>query len=74
MSADIEYQIDKDTCVMLEITPNVVLISIDAANPGHEYCPVATAVFNMKDESNRQMLKEMITHLQHQIDIHEENK
>lgn len=68
MSADIFVLDKKDFALDLEITANKVgIIVYDYANSEK-----ATAFFDMREDSDRKKLKEMIMHLQHQLNVHEE--
>lgn len=68
MSADIFILEKKDYALDLEITANNVgIVVYDYANSEK-----ATAFFDMREDSDRKKLKEMIMHLQHQLNVHEE--
>jgi hypothetical protein len=68
MSADVFILEKEDYALDLEITANQVGIVVyeDRINAK------ATAFFDLREDNDRKKLKEMIMHLQHQLNIHED--
>jgi hypothetical protein len=68
MSPDVFILEKKDCALDLEISANQVGVVV------YDYCnsEKATAFFDLREDNDRKKLKEMIMHLQHQLNIHED--
>ena len=76
MSSDIEIKEDQFSNISIEITTSSIAIWIEGISieDKKDGTSLVRCVFDLKDSDDRQAIRNLIWHLQHQIETHEKNE
>ena len=74
MSSSIEIKTDGCKSLSLDIKTTGVEFEVEAWNVDYPEAQLITMWFDLTDKEDRKAIKNLISHLQHQLKVHEESK